>query len=94
MPFAYAIAQLADGQSAKRPNMNGRVDKVTSVDGTTFTLTFRKRNGTTYEYTYTIGDNTWTAPATTIPVDAEFLAMMLAQDWQIVETADITNGTW
>ena len=36
----------------------------------------------------------WIAPQTTIPVDAEFHAMIFAQDWQIVDEAELTEGTW
>lgn len=94
MPLAYAIAQLQDGQSARRPNMGGRIDKsVTNATTGAFTLTYRKKDGTT-TYVYTWDGEGWEAPQTTIPVDAEWHAMMLAQDWQIVETADIVSATW
>lgn len=93
MPLAYIIMNIEAGQSARRPSMGGYVEK-SAVDAETggYTLTWHKKNGTTYVYTWT--GTAWQAPSTTIPVDAEFHALMLASDWQIVDTAEIQNGTW
>jgi len=87
------LQNLQAGQSARRPVMGGYVEK-SSVDAETggYTLTWRKKDGTTYVYTWT--GTAWQAPSTTIPVDAEFFALMAADDWQIVDTAAIQNGTW
>ena len=94
MPLAYLMKSLQAGQSARRPSMGGYVQK-SAVDASTggYTLTWKKKDGTTI-YVYTWTGTAWTAPSTTIPVDAEFFAMILADDWQIVDTAEITNGTW
>lgn len=94
MPLAFIAKLLQDGQSARRPSMGGYVQKtVTNAETGAYTLTWKKKDGTT-TYVYTWTGTAWTAPVTTIPVDAEFFAMMLAEDWQIVDTAEITNGTW
>lgn len=93
MPLAYILDNLQDGYVAKRPTMGGYVKKVvTNAEAGAFTLTYTKKNGTTYTYTW---DGTaWIAPQTTIPVDAEFHAMIFAQDWEIVDEAELTEGTW
>ena len=93
MPLAYILDNLQNGSVAKRPTMGGYIKKVvTDAETGAFTLTYTKKNGTTYTYTW---DGTaWTAPQTPIPVDAEFHAMIFAQDWQIVDEAELTEGTW
>ena len=94
MPLAYIASMLQDGQAARRPSMGGYVEKtVTNATTGAYTLTWHKKDGTT-TYVYTWSGTAWSAPSTTIPVDAEFLAMILASDWQIVESAELTNGTW
>ena len=94
MPLAYILQNLQAGQAARRPSMGGYVEKGTVNESTgAYTLTWHKKDGTT-SYVYTWTGSAWTAPSTTIPVDAEFFAMMIASDWQIVDTAEITNGTW
>ena len=94
MPLAYLIQSLQDGQCARRPSMGGYVQKtVTNATTGAYTLTWKKKDGTT-TYVYTWSGTAWSAPSTTIPVDAEFFAMMIAQDWQIVDSAELTNGTW
>ena len=94
MPLAYILQNLQAGQSARRTTMGGYVEK-SAVDAETggYTLTWRKKDGTT-TYVYTWTGTAWQAPSTTIPVDAEFFAMMTADDWQIVDTATLQNGTW
>ena len=94
MPLAYLIQNLQGGQSARCISMGGYVEK-SSVNAETgaYTLTWRKKDGTT-TYVYTWTGTAWQAPSTTIPVDAEFFKLMIATDWQIVDTAEIENGTW
>lgn len=94
MSLAYIIQNLQAGQSARCNSMGGYVEK-SSVDAQTggYTLTWRKKDGTT-TYVYTWTGSAWTAPSTTIPVDAEFFKLMTAVDWYIVDTAEIQNGTW
>ena len=94
MPLAYILQNIQAGQAARRPSMGGYVEK-SAVDAQTggYTLTWRKKDGTT-SYVYTWTGSAWTAPSTTIPVDAEFFAMIFADDWQIVEAATLQNGTW
>ena len=94
MPLAYILQNLKAGQSARRTSMGGYVEKCAVNESTGgYTLTWRKKDGTT-TYVYTWTGTAWTAPSTTIPVDAEFFEMIFASDWQIVETATLTNGTW
>ena len=93
MPFAYVIQSLQDGQAARRPTMGGYVAKtVTNAETGAYTLTYKNKSGTTYVYTF--NGTSWTAPGTTIPFDAEFHAMMLASDWQVIDVAELTEGTW
>lgn len=83
MPFAYVMQNLADGKAAKRPAWGGYVKKtVTSADGAeteTYTLTFVKRDGTSFAYTW--DGSAFTPPSTAIALDDEFLQAMIADDW-------------
>lgn len=101
MPFAYVMQNLMDGQAAKRPSWGGYVKKtVTTAEDSsveTYTLTFVKRDGTSFIYTW---DGTaFVAPTTKIALDDEFLAAMLASDWTSGEAADFElarsgTGDW
>lgn len=101
MPFAYIMQNLTDGQAAKRPAWGGYVKKtVTTAEGSsteTYTLTFVKRNGTSFTYTW--DGSAFVAPTTTVALDDEFLAAMLATDWTSGNAADFEasrsgNGDW
>ena len=106
MTFADAIQSLTYGgtnNAAKRPSWTGYVKvDITATDATTgeptaWTVTYKNRTGTEYVYTYATGE--WTAPSTALPVDAEFHAGMLANDWINGVAADFEeartgNGAW
>ena len=105
MTFADAIQNLRSGQGTKRPSWGGYVSKnVTSEPGEateTGTITFKTRTGTNYVYSYTTDGTTttWTAPATTVPMDADLFAAMIADDWQTASVADLEaarsgTGVW
>ena len=93
MPLAYMLDSLRDGSCAKRPSMGGYIKKtVTNEETGAYTLTYKKKDGTTFVYTF--NGTSWSAPSTAIEVDGEFHAMMLAKDWVLVDEAEITSGTW
>lgn len=74
-----------DGATWKVESMRGFLRKNLVANGNgAFTLTFKKANGTTYVYTVSADGATITAPATTIPVDAEFL-MLVMSNWDQVD---------
>ena len=63
------------------------------------TLTFKNRAGTTYAYSRDNATGEWTAPGTPVPVDADLLAGLLADDWITGKAADFDSaasgtGTW
>lgn len=105
MTFADAIRNLRSGYGAKRPSWGGYASKtVTSEPGAateTGKITFKNRSGTTYDYQYSTNgtSTTWTAPATTVPMDAELFPAMIADDWQVASVADLEaaragSGVW
>lgn len=101
MPFAYVMQNLMDGQAAKRPAWGGYVKKaVTTAEGSsveTYTLTFVKRDGTSFAYEW--DGSAFVAPATAVALDDEFLSAMLALDWTSGNAADFEasrsgSGEW
>ena len=101
MTFADAISTIINSSNydaVKRPSWGGYVYR-SSINETTgaFTLTFKNRSGTTYEYSF--NGSAWTAPSTTVPVDAEMLEAMMATDWATgtaaaFEAARSGQGVW
>ena len=94
MTFADAVQRIVESSTtdaAKRPAWGGYV-KRGAVDAATgaYTLTFKKRDGT--ESTYTFSGSAWTAPATALPIDAELLAALIADDWIVGTSADMENA--
>ena len=107
MTFAEAMRMIKpDGytsrNAAKRPNWGGYVFTTkTSAEGAstlTYTLTFKKRNGDTFVYTW--NGSAWTADSTALTMDGELLAAMAAEDWDTGAAADFetarsgANNTW
>lgn len=106
MDFAEAVrAIVPDGytnrNAAKRPSWGGYVFTTkTSAEGAatlTYTLTFKKRGGATFVYTW--NGSAWTAGSTALSMDGELLAAMAADDWTTGAAADFEaarsgNGTW
>lgn len=101
MTFGNAIQYLTDGRAAKRSSWGGyvkRTDTAQATDGS-YTLTYKNRSGTEYAYSYNGTTGAWTAPATTVPFDAEMHDAMLADDWTTGKTSDFEaarsgSGTW
>lgn len=85
--------------AAKRPSWKGYVKVEPVTDPAGYTLTFKNRAGTTYAYSLNSGTGVWTAPGTPVPVDADLLAGILADDWITGKAADFDSaasgtGTW
>lgn len=101
MTFADAIETIRNSSNydaVKRPSWGGYVYR-SSINATTgaYTLTFKNRSGTTYAYAY--NGSAWTAPSTPVPVDAEMLESMMANDWATgtaaaFEAARSGQGVW
>ena len=100
MTFPEAINSIVPNSTtrnaAKRSSWAGYVE-AESIDATTYRLTFINRNDVQYIYTW--NGQTWVAPQTTVPFDAEFLAGMLADDWIVgtsvaFEAARDGTGVW
>lgn len=102
MRIAEAIRNIIAGNgyydAAKRPSWQGYL-KVTPVTDSSEppvvvgrTLTFKNRAGTTYEYTQDVVTGEWTAPVTPVPVDADLLAGILADDWVTGKSTDFDGA--
>lgn len=101
MSIAEAVRNVMSSNgyhdAAKRPSWKGYV-KVEPVTGG-YTLTFKNRAGTTYVYSLDSATGVWTAPGTPVPVDADLIAGLLADDWVTGKASDFDSaasgtGTW
>lgn len=98
MNLAEAVRSIVNNNSyydsARRPSWQGyvKVEPVTDQSEPPVTvgrtLTFKNRAGTTYEYSYNLSTGEWTAPSTAVPIDADLLAGLLADDWVVGKSAD------
>lgn len=102
MTLPDAASMLNDGRAAKRPGWSGgyvyRTDTAQATDGS-YTLTYKKADGTESVYSYNGTTGQWTAPATKLQIDAEFHASILANDWFTGKKADFEaaragGGIW
>jgi len=101
MTFADAITTIVNSSNVnavKRTSWGGYVYR-SDINETTgaYTLTFKNRSGTTYEYSY--NGSTWTAPSTPAAIDAELLESLIANDWITgtaanFEAARSGQGVW
>lgn len=98
MTFADAIESLGTTRNAaKRASWSGYVFRTEGQTEGAYTLTYKNKNNVDYVYSW--DGSAWTAPATTVPFDAEFHAAMLASDWIVGKQADFEaarggSGTW
>ena len=101
MTFAEAINTIVNGSSKnaiKRPAWGGYVYRsaITAATGA-FTLTFKTRSGT--EYVYSFSGSAWSAPSTSLSIDAELMRSFLADDWITGTSTDFEasrsgQGVW
>ena len=101
MPFAYVMQNLQPGMAAKRPSWNGYVKKTvaTGAEEGSYSLTFKKRDGTENKYDVTATGITVASGSSAVLMDPELLAAMLSDDWitgsiDTFESARSGSGTW
>ena len=94
--FADAIAQLTDGNAAKRPNWAGYVKRIDGENGE-YNVVFVKRDGTQNTYAVTSAGVITTEAA--VSMDVDLFAAMCSTEWIIGDAASFEqgrtgSGTW